>query len=163
MILFIGQAYPKTFKDYEFQGTNFYRWFDRVGLSTDFIRAHSHITAILTTYSGVNSKGAGDRLPTPIEVQENLPRLMNLIQNLQPRAIVPIGKFSIETIFGIQNINLENYIGHSFEIQPYQQLNQLQNIIPLPHPSGLSRWTYQKNHKELLNQALELVKESFAQ
>ena len=161
MILFIGQAYPKVFKDYEFQGTNFYRWFNRVGLSTDFIRANSHITAILTTYPGVNSKGTGDRLPTPIEVQENLPRLMNLIQNLQPQAIVPIGKFSMETLFQTQNINLENYVGQTFQIQPYQQLNHYYKVIPLPHPSGLSRWTYQKNHQELLNQALELIKERF--
>ena len=158
-LLFIGQAYPKNMGKYEFDGSKFYSWFNKIGISTEFLRSNSHITAVLPVYSGTNPKGTGDRLPNQQEIDENLPRLKELILRLNPKVIIPIGKFSIETIFGVNKINLENYISKEFDINPYQILDKTYKIIPLPHPSGLSRWIYQKNHAQLLDRALQMISE----
>ena len=70
---------------------------------------------------------------------------------LRPRLIVPVGGLAIERLLAIRG--LESCIGCSYELGGA-------TVIPLPHPSGASAWTYA--NRELTERAAGLVRDAVA-
>ncbi|MBV9279492.1 MAG: hypothetical protein JOZ41_05380, partial [Chloroflexi bacterium] len=66
--------------------------------------------------------------------------------------ILPVGGLAIERYF--PRTSLADLIGRRIERDGVI-------LIPLPHPSGASRWLNQPEHKELLRQALCHVREEW--
>lgn len=155
-ILFVGQALPRRKQKILFETSALYKWFSSHGISQDLLLKNCVITAILMYYPGKNKFGTGDRLPTTLEVTENLPRLLTLIDKTNPKILVPVGVFSIRAMMTNQSMNLDKIIGRKFIQSPYG-IGKQRTIIPLPHPSGLSRWTWQNNNRVLLDQALSKI------
>jgi len=62
--------------------------------------------------------------------------------------LLPVGGMAISAFLGPSK--LEEVIGVSFERNGV-------HILPLPHPSGVSRWLNDAQHQALLTQALALL------
>jgi uracil-DNA glycosylase family 4 len=67
---------------------------------------------------------------------------------VRPKVVLLIGTMAIEAFFG--KGTLEKIIG------TYQEHDGI-FLLPLPHPSGVSRWLNDPEHKKLHQKALEIL------
>ncbi len=67
---------------------------------------------------------------------------------LRPRVVLLVGAMAIEAYFG--KVKLEDVIG------TFQEREGML-FLPLPHPSGVSRWLNDPEHLKLLQRALEIL------
>src|SRR5581483_10109981 len=95
-----------------------------------------------------NLRGNGDRRPSPQEVALCRPYLEEELKLVQPRVVLLVGAMAIEAFFG--KGKLETIIG------THQERDGM-FFLPLPHPSGFSRWLNEPEHQQLLYQALTLL------
>jgi uracil-DNA glycosylase len=99
-------------------------------------------------YPGKRPDGWGDRLPTAAERALCRSWQEQELALIQPRLIIPLGRIAIEQFLpALKGQPLASFIGQQFEAQGAV-------IVPLPHPSGRSRWLNQPEHQSLLERAL---------
>lgn len=67
---------------------------------------------------------------------------------MQPRIVLLVGTMAIEAFLG--KARLENVIG------TYHERDGML-FLPLPHPSGISRWLNDPEHQKLHRQALAIL------
>ena len=77
-----------------------------------------------------------------------LPYLEEELRLVRPRVVLLIGTMAIETFYA--RGTLEGIIG------TFQEHNGML-WLPLPHPSGVSRWLNDPAHQQLLQKALEVL------
>jgi uracil-DNA glycosylase len=130
-------------------GRILFSWFERFGLTEDQVRASVYITALTRCYPGRNPRG-GDRKPSPRELALCRPFLLTELDLLAPHVVLPVGQMAIEHFLG--KAPLGTRVGGVFEKAGV-------SFIPLPHPSGASRWLNDAVNKRLLDEALECVRE----
>ena len=68
---------------------------------------------------------------------------------LKPRVLIPVGQLAIARFLGAGR--LEDRVGRRFGARPV--------IVPLPHPSGQSRWLNDDANRNRLSHALALIRE----
>lgn len=89
------------------------------------------------------------------------PYLQEQIALLQPKLCITLGKDPVRFLFSA-NVQMEELVGEIFIESDFHQtlfpvLPQFCKIIPLPHPSPLSRWTNLPSNKRLLKTALNIL------
>lgn len=126
-------------------GRELFRWLESIGIDEEEFRAHVYMTAITKCFPGKAPGGNGDRRPSAREIAWCKPFLDAQLALVQPATIVPVGGLAIERF--VPHQPLTHSIGRRFERDGVV-------LIPLPHPSGASRWLNDAAHKDLLRQAL---------
>jgi uracil-DNA glycosylase len=121
-------------------------WLQRAGFPSGALRTQVYISALTRCDPGRRPRGGGDRKPSPPELALCRPYLLTELELLRPAVILPVGGMALEAFLGPQR--LDDVIGQSFEQSGAR-------ILPLPHPSGVSRWLNELAHQALLAQALE--------
>jgi uracil-DNA glycosylase family 4 len=152
-IMVIGQApgHRSIAKGRSFSGpggTILQKWLEQAGFPPGYLHSHTYLSSLTRCDPGRNPRGDGDRRPSPAEVALCKPFLDVELQLLQPRVVLLIGTMAIETFFG--KVKLEDVIG------TYQERDGML-FLPLPHPSGVSRWLNDPEHLKLHQQALEIL------
>jgi uracil-DNA glycosylase family 4 len=152
-IMVIGQApgHRSIAKGRSFSGpggTILQKWLEQAGFPPGYLHSHTYLSSLTRCDPGRNPRGDGDRRPSPAEVALCKPFLDAELQLLQPRVVLLIGTMAIETFFG--KVKLEDVIG------TYQERDGML-FLPLPHPSGVSRWLNDPEHLQLHQQALEIL------
>ena len=71
---------------------------------------------------------------------------------LRPHLVIPVGRLAIARFIAF--VKLEDVIGRSF---PMQKSRCSFDLIPLPHPSGVSPWHKIPPGKKLLGKAMRLI------
>ncbi len=122
------------------------RWLTRAGFAPGFLRAGVYLTALTRCFPGKHPHGHGDRAPSPGEIALCRHWLEAELALVQPALILPVGGLAIKTLLG--NGPLEAYVGQMLE-------RDGRLWLPLPHPSGVSRWLNDSGHQRLLEQAIE--------
>jgi len=133
-------------------GRELFRWMASIGISEEEFRTHVYMTAITKCFPGRTPGGSGDRRPSRREIELCRPYLETQLALICPETIVLVGGLAIERYF--PGRPLSTLIGRRFEQQGI-------GLIPLPHPSGASRWLNASDHRELLRQALCHVQEEW--
>lgn len=129
-------------------GAELRRWLARAGID----EAHlPYRTSITKCFPGKARSGAGDRRPSPQEVALCAPWLEKEIELVRPRVILLVGTLAIERLWG--RVPLCEAVGTS-------RIDGERVLIPLPHPSGASRWLNQPENRLRLERALRLVSRS---
>jgi uracil-DNA glycosylase len=123
-------------------------WLQRAGFPPGALRTQVYISALTRCDPGKSPRGGGDRKPSSPELALCRPYLLTELELLRPAVILPVGGMAIEAFLGPQR--LDDVIGRSFEQSGAR-------ILPLPHPSGVSRWLNEPAHQALLAQALNLL------
>jgi len=156
-IMLVGQA--PGFKEIEVHrpfawtaGKTLFKWFNSIGVDENHFRHSVYMAAVCRCYPGKKQRG-GDRLPDKNEINLCSKWLHHEIELLQPRLIIPVGKLAISQFVSFKK--LTDVIGqqHQAELIGCQL-----DIIPLPHPSGVSTWHVTEPGKTLLKKALEKIK-----
>lgn len=152
-VMLIGQAPGVTEKDAgrpfnAGSGTRLFQWLEKAGFEETTFRATQYMTAVTKCYPG-KSKGGGDRVPSKAEQALCRPFLDEEIAFVDPRLILPVGRLAIGLFFG--DTSLAQVIGR--EVQQDGRW-----IVPLPHPSGASRWHQLPENRRKIEQAIRKIK-----
>lgn len=155
-MMLVGQApaVPQRSKERPFSGQGgraLFGWLARAGFEEEDFRARCYFTAITKCFPGPAKGGAGkgDRAPSAKEQALCRPFLLRELALVQPRLILTVGRISTIYFLGAQ-VNFTEAIGQSFE-------RDGRMVLPLPHPSGVSRWTSAPANQQRLAQALALL------
>lgn len=124
-------------------------WLQRAGHAPGALHREVYISALTRCDPGKAPRGSGDRKPSPAELALCRPYLLRELELVRPRILLPVGGMAIAAFLG--PARLEEVIGQAFE-----QNGAL--VIPLPHPSGVSRWLNTPAHQALLTRALDRLR-----
>jgi uracil-DNA glycosylase len=131
-------------------GKELTRWMLRAGFaSEEDFRAHVYICSVIRCFPGRTPDNRGDRRPPPRAIANCRPWMDAELELLRPRVIVAVGQLAIERFLGPGR--LEERVGQSFGRKPV--------VVPLPHPSGQSRWLNDEPNRERLARAIGLLSE----
>lgn len=133
-------------------GKTLFKWFDSIGIDEHSFRQQVYMSAVCRCFPGKNPKG-GDRVPDKSEIEKCSRWINEEIELLQPRLIIPVGKLAISQYLTVNK--LVDVIGKKIALE----INGVAcEVLPLPHPSGASTWHRMSPGKELLAQALDLLR-----
>lgn len=157
-IMMIGQAPGITEKEAgrpfnAGSGTRLFKWLEEAGIKEDWFRTEQYITAVTKCYPGRSASGSGDRVPTKAEQKLCRPYLDSEINIIDPELIIPVGRLAIG-LFYPSSVKLQNVIGSQKQFEGRW-------IVPLPHPSGASRWHQVESNRNKIKDAVLLIRDHF--
>ena len=133
-------------------GKTLFRWFEKFcGLDEVTMRARIYFAAVIRCFPG-KAPGGSDRIPATDEIRNCSGWMETEFKILRPNLVIPVGRLAI-----MQFINCEKLgavIGRSFLISR-GDVNF--DLIPLPHPSGVSPWHKIAPGRELLARAMKKI------
>lgn len=154
-LMLIGQAPGITEKEAgrpfnAGSGKRLFQWLAEAGVEETWFRSAQYMTAMTKCYPGRARSGSGDRVPSPAEQRLCRPYLEEELALIDPALILPVGKLAIG-LFYPPGLPLEEIIGSEKQVDGRW-------IIPLPHPSGASRWHQSAENRQRIQQAVELIR-----
>jgi uracil-DNA glycosylase len=126
-------------------GKELFRWLASVGIQEAEFRAKCYISAVTRCFPGKSPSGSGDRRPSRAEIDLCRPWLDQQLALIHPRVILLVGGLAIDQYF--RGRSLSELVGQRFEQDGLM-------LVPLPHPSGASRWLNDPANRALLDRAL---------
>jgi uracil-DNA glycosylase len=131
-------------------GKELERWMMRAGFKDgEEFRRMTYIAALMRCFPGRNKQNTGDLRPPPAGIANCAHWLDSELRLLRPKVMILVGQLAIARFLGPGS--LEERVGKKFGEKPV--------MIPLPHPSGQSRWLNAPANRERLARALALVGE----
>jgi uracil-DNA glycosylase family 4 len=132
------------------------RWFARAGFSGEAdVRDRVFMTSMTTCFPGRLPGGSGDRRPSAREVALCSGWLDTYLELLAPRLIVCVGTLAHRRF--VPGRRLEEIVGSAWS-RDGDMVRGVPTtaavLLPLPHPSGQSRWLNDRAHARLLENAL---------
>jgi uracil-DNA glycosylase len=122
----------------------------RAGFASDEeFRRVTYIAALMRCFPGRNAAGNGDRPPPGRAIRNCASWLDAELALLRPPVLIAVGQLAIKRFLGPGS--LEERVGRTFGMDP--------TIVPLPHPSGQSRWLNDPANRERLDRALAALDE----
>ena len=141
-------------------GRELLSWLARAGIpSEEAARRRVYLTSITKCFPGASPGGTGDRRPSAGEVALCAPHLDRQLALLAPWLILPVGKLAIDRFLparplGVVVGRLFDGAGRELPAGDRPSSAHFPLLLPLPHPSGASRWLNRPEHRDLLEQAL---------
>ena len=160
-ILLVGQAPGPVEQDQARPfagraGRTLMRWFTRAGFAgEDDVRERIYMTAITTCFPGRREDGSGDRPPTARGIALCAPWLDGVLALLEPRLVIPVGSLALRRF--LPGVRLDDAVGAVFDAEgrvPRGTPRTVPALMPLPHPSGQSRWLNDPARLAILDGAL---------
>lgn len=130
-------------------GRELFRWMESIGIGESEFRERVYMTSITKCFPGKAASGSGDRRPSSREIGLCRPWLEYQLGLQRPRVVLLVGGLAIDHYF--PKMPLTALIGHRFDMDGT-------SYVPLPHPSGASRWLNVPANRSLLRQALTHVR-----
>ena len=159
-IMIIGQApgITEVEADRPFNagsGTRLFQWLEAAGLEEISFRSEQYMMSVTKCFPGKAKNGSGDRVPSRAEQVLCRPYLDAEIKFINPKLILPVGRLAINIFFPAQD-SLAKIIGT-------EKMIDNRWIIPLPHPSGASRWHQIEENRMKIKQAIDLIRKHYRQ
>jgi uracil-DNA glycosylase len=153
-IMSIGQAPGITEKDAgrpfnAGSGKRLFQWLAQAGIDEKWYRETQYMSSVTKCYPGRTNSGNGDRVPSREEQALCRPFLNAEIRLVDPKLILLIGRLAIGLFYPPQ-ASLEQIIGTHKQVDGRW-------IVPLPHPSGASRWHQIPENRQRIQQAIGLI------
>ena len=127
-------------------GAELRRWLAIAGID----EAHlPYRTSITKCFPGKAASGAGDRRPSPPEIALCAPWLDAELALVRPRVILLVGTLAIARFWGRDPLS---------EVVGKSRVEGDRVLIPLPHPSGASRWLNVPENRLKLRRGLAVVR-----
>jgi uracil-DNA glycosylase len=131
-------------------GKTLRRWLE---LDEDEFYATFYCASVTRCYPGKARSGGGDRTPTPREQALCSFWREWELELIRPKLILAVGGLSARRLLAVTNLG--DCIGRRFALDGAV-------AIPLPHPSGTSRWLNDPANREQLAGALAVVHDELA-
>jgi uracil-DNA glycosylase family 4 len=130
-------------------------WLQRAGFEDGALHDPSrfYLTSTTKCFPGRALSGKGDRSPSRREVELCSGHLNVELGRVQPELILAMGKLAIGTMLSsLRRLALASIVGRAYPAE-YSAAGEAL-ILPLPHPSGVSRWHNEPSNRAQLEQAL---------
>jgi uracil-DNA glycosylase len=127
-------------------GQTLRRWLD---LDEDEFYATFYCASVTRCYPGRAAGGGGDRTPAAREQELCAFWREWELRLLRPRLVVAVGGLAIRQLLGITT--LDAAVGERFERADAV-------VVPLPHPSGVSRWMNAPENRARVERAVQLIR-----
>ena len=153
-IMIVGQApgihEPRLARPFAWTaGRTLFAWLNQsLGLDELEAREKIYFSAVCRCFPGKNPTG-GDRVPNSDEIENCSPWMKTELELIRPRLVLAVGKLAISQF--LARAELAETVGKVFEVK-WEELRF--QLLPLPHPSGVSAWPHQQPGKRLLARAL---------
>ena len=163
-IMLIGQApgAVEAVRRLPFQGRSrnvLMGWLIRAGFSSEAqVRRQVYMTSITKCFPGKGS-GGGDRRPSRAEVDLCRSHLDRQLALVKPELLILVGGLAHDRF--LPGRQLDTLVGRLFdltgrEVRSRERVRPL--VVPLPHPSGASRWLNAVENRRLLDRALRRLR-----
>ncbi len=139
-------------------GKTLQRWLERAGFPPGTLHRDCYLTSLTKCVPGpaTGRGGKGDRPPSAREIALCARHLDREIALVRPEIVVSLGRLAAErldpTARGLPLIDL---VG---SFRPAERAGHVFRLLPLPHPSGVSRWLNAPAHLARLDEALVLLR-----
>jgi uracil-DNA glycosylase len=155
-ILLVGQApgLRATNENRPFAGAagdKLRAWFEKGGIRREDFWRKIHFSAVTKCYPGRLPGARGDRVPTPREQELCRPWLDAQLALLQPQVVLLVGLLAIQTFLG-RVPSLTAVVGTAV-------VRDGVRYLPLPHPSGVSRWLNEPQNVEAVDRSMAILRE----
>lgn len=130
-------------------GSRLFQWLEKAGIDETWFRETQYMTAVTKCYPGRQKSGGGDRVPSRAEQKLCRPFLNQELSLVEHEVILPVGRLAIELFFP-KKAKLSDIIGTQIQVDGRW-------IVPLPHPSGASRWHQIEENRALIEDAVQLI------
>ncbi|WP_406697817.1 uracil-DNA glycosylase family protein [Singulisphaera sp. Ch08] len=121
-------------------------WFELGGIPREDFWRKIHFSAVTRCYPGRLPGARGDRVPTPAEQALCRPWLDGQFPVLKPAIVLLVGLLAIRTFLG-RVPSLTAVVGTA-------TLRDGIRYLPLPHPSGVSRWLNEAENVAAVGRAM---------
>jgi len=133
-------------------GQTLFKWFGTLGVDEATFRQRVYMAAVIRCFPGRLPGKTGDRKPSRQEVETCGVHRETELDLLRPALVVPVGRMAIELF--VPCPSLADVIGKQYCVTLD---GHACDVIPLPHPSGLSRWIQTAEGKAKIKQALRRI------
>jgi uracil-DNA glycosylase family 4 len=163
-IMLIGQApgFVEEERRLPFQGRSgpvLMRWLMQAGFSSEAqARRQIYITSITKCFPGKGDSG-GDRRPSHAEVKLCKSHLDRQLALINPELLILVGGLAHERFLPGRSLN--DLVGRVFDVsgaEVHRRSAARPLLLPLPHPSGASRWLNDASNRALLDRALRRLR-----
>ena len=150
-------------------GAELARWMTRAGFDgDDHFRTLVYVTSVTKCFPGKATSGGGDRRPSGAEVAQCRPWLDGQLDLLRPRLLLLVGGLAHGAFAITRGRALDDLVGRAFDADGEDlseallagagaPLRREPWTVPLPHPSGASRWLNAPAHRDQLERALRAL------
>jgi uracil-DNA glycosylase len=143
-------------------GRQLMRWLTRAGFDDEEdVRRRVYFISATTCFPGRRPDGAGDRRPSPREVAACSPWRDAALRLVDPSLLIPVGSLGLSLFLPG---TLDDWVGRAVlpdgrdaPSPPGDQTARV--LVPLPHPSGQSRWLNDRARAARLEEALARLRD----
>jgi uracil-DNA glycosylase len=163
-IMLVGQApgVVEAVRRLPFQGRSgkvLMAWMERAGFADeDQVRRRVYMSSITKCFPGKGT-GGGDRRPSRAEVDLCRPHLDRQLALIKPELVIVVGGLAHERF--LPGRPLDRLVGRVFDLSGQEVSARTRTrplLVPLPHPSGASRWLNAPQNRGLLDRALRRLR-----
>ncbi len=132
-------------------------WFARVGYPPEEFLESWYFTSLTKCFPGKVAGSKGDRAPSAAERTLCAPWLTGELALVRPELIVTLGRLAAEALVpGARRLALGELVGTVWSVDlGWGEIS----VVPLPHPSGVSRWRNDPANRLLIDRALDRMGE----
>jgi uracil-DNA glycosylase family 4 len=160
-VMIVGQAPGPTAAERPLpysgaSGRTLQEWLRRAGFDGGALHdpERFYLTSTTKCFPGRSMSGKGDRAPSRREIALCSRHLDTELEWVQPELILALGRLSIGTMLpSVRREPLVTIIGNAYPAE-YRAAGGAE-VLPLPHPSGVSRWLNEPPNQARLGMALE--------
>jgi uracil-DNA glycosylase family 4 len=139
-------------------GRTLQRWLARAGFPSEALHRDFYLTSLTKCFPGpATGTGAkGDRPPSAKEIALCARHLDREIVLVRPEIVVSLGRLAAERLDPTaRRLQLTELVG---SLRPAERAGHVFRLLPLPHPSGVSRWLNDPAHVARLDEALTILR-----
>lgn len=131
-------------------------WLARAGFPEGALHRDFYLTSITKCFPGpARHGGKGDRPPSAAEIAFCAPHLDREIALVRPEIVLSLGRLATERLDPTaRRLSLAELVG---TLRPATRAGHPFLLLPLPHPSGVSRWLNDPTHRARLDLALAML------
>jgi uracil-DNA glycosylase len=133
-------------------------WLEGAGFPPGALHEQFYLTSLTKCFPGrAIGGGNGDRPPSAREIALCARHLDREIALVRPRIVVSLGRLAAERLDPTaRKLSLSELVG---TVRPASRAGHDFLLVPLPHPSGVSRWLNDPAHRARLEDGLARLRE----
>jgi uracil-DNA glycosylase len=144
-------------------GKTLQRWLERAGFAPGTLHRDFYLTSLTKCFPGpaTGTAAKGDRPPSAGEIALCARHLDREIALVRPQIVVALGRLATEHLDPTaRGVPLTGLVG---SLRPAERAGHVFRLLPLPHPSGVSRWLNDPAHVARLDEALAILRRDVGQ
>ena len=129
-------------------------WLAEAGFEPEALHGRFYLTSLTKCFPGASRSGQGDRAPSTAEIALCRGHLDRELALVRPELVLALGRLAATALVG--PAPLAELVG---TLRPAERAGHRFLTLPLPHPSGVSRWLNDPANRARHAAALALLAE----